>query len=180
MRPKYDETAGRVYEHMEQADGSRALTVDVAEGVQVLVRPIGSDKNEPAKRVATAIADQALAAKANQIAIDGLQHANESLASQLHQARQRIAQLEAINEAAVRGRRRFFGPVLLQPVKPGDWSGEVWLLDPTKQGNGYGLRFASLAELRRLHPELWIVGVSTFEGILLDALEPQPSTTREL
>lgn len=174
MRPKHNDITGRIYEHMERSDGSRALTVDIADGVQVLVTPTGSDKNETAVRIATAIVDQSLAARANQVAIDGMQLANESLAKQLHEARLRISQLEAINEAAIGGRRRFFGPVLLQPVKPGDWGGEVWLLDPSKKGAGYGLRFASLAEVRALHPELWIVGASTFEGILLDAWNPNP------
>lgn len=41
-------------------------------------------------------------------------------------------------------------------------SGEVWLLDPQKQESGWGLRFPSLDELWRAHPDLrpvsWVGG----------------------
>lgn len=47
-------------------------------------------------------------------------------------------------------------------------SGEVWLLDPVKKHRGRGLVFANLAEVRRLHPELWVVDVCD-DGLLLDA-----------
>ena len=57
--------------------------------------------------------------------------------------------------------------MLLKPATPGAWSGEVWLLDPTKQEQGFGLRFESLAEVRRSHPELWVVGIVD-DGVLLD------------
>lgn len=56
-------------------------------------------------------------------------------------------------EAAETGRRRFFGQVLLVPVRAGEWSGEVWLQDPVKGDRGTALRFASLMEVRALHPE---------------------------
>jgi hypothetical protein len=50
----------------------------------------------------------------------------------------------------------------------GDWHGEVWLLDPVKQERGRGLRFANVAEVRALHPELWVVSVQG-DDVLLDA-----------
>lgn len=71
-------------------------------------------------------------------------------------------------EHATRGARRFNGPVLCKPHSADAWDGAVWLLDPEKQDGGFGLYFASLAEVRRAHPELWIVGLSE-GGILLDA-----------
>ena len=71
-------------------------------------------------------------------------------------------------EAAVEGKRRFFGPVLMAPEKKDDWSGPIWLQDPVKRNAGFGLRFESLAAVRAAHPELWPVS-SSADGILLDA-----------
>ena len=53
-------------------------------------------------------------------------------------------------DAVLHGRRRVFGEALVRVTE----RGEVWLLDPVKQEAGFGLRFASLAELWLEHPEL--------------------------
>jgi len=157
----------KIHEYMKSASGGRNLGFDAAPGVHVLVQPIDAKHQKRAQQVAFAFADAALEQQAQKLALDGLQAANESLADQLRKARARIAELEAANEAAVTGRRRFFGPVLLKPARPGDWSGEVWLLDPVKKEHGRTLVFDSLAEVRQLHPELWVVGVVD-GGVLLD------------
>lgn len=71
-------------------------------------------------------------------------------------------------EAAIEGKRRFFGAVLMAPEKKDDWSGAIWLQDPIKRSAGFGLRFESLAAVRVAHPELWPVS-SSADGILMDA-----------
>ena len=157
----------KIHEYMQTASGAKSLGFDAVEGVHVLIQPRGAEYQKRAKQIAVAFADRALEQQSNQMALDGLQSANEALAGQLRKARARISELEAANEAAVTGRRRFSGPVLLKPTRPEDWSGEVWLLDPTKKERGFGLRFDSLGEVRRLHPELWVVGI-TDGGVLLD------------
>ncbi|MFZ5440489.1 MAG: hypothetical protein ACOZQL_10800 [Myxococcota bacterium] len=158
----------KIHEYMANAAGARNLGFDAAEGVHVLVQPASAEYQKRAQQVAIAFADAALEQQAQQLALDALQKANESLADQLRKARARIAELETANKAAVTGRRRFFGPVLLLPPRPGDWSGEVWLVDPVKREYGRALVFDSLAEVRRMHPELWVVGVVD-GGVLLDA-----------
>lgn len=162
----------KIHEYMANAAGARNLGFDAAEGVHVLIQPSGPEHQKRAQQVAVAFADAALEQQAQQLALDGLQAANESLAEQLRKARARIAELEAAALAAVTGRRRFFGPVLLRPVRPGDWTGEVWLLDPAKKERGFGLRFKSLLEVRLAHPELWVVATGD-DGVLLDATEVQ-------
>lgn len=158
----------KIHEYMKGASGARNLGFEAADGVHVLIQPSGAEHQRRAQQVAVAFTNAALEQQAQQMALDGLQSANEVMAGQLRKAHARIAELEAANEAAVTGRRRFNGPVLLKPVTS-DWAGEVWLLDPAKQERGFGLRFESLAEVRRLHPELWIVQSDEF-GVVLDAL----------
>lgn len=159
----------KIHEYMTTASGARNLGFEAAPGVNVLVQPSDAEHQKRAQQVALAFADAALEQQAQRLALDGLQAANESLADQLRKARARIAELDAANEASLTGRRRFFGPVLLKPSMPGDWAGQVWLLDPVKQEHGRALVFGSLAEVRRLHPELWVVGIVD-GGVLLDAL----------
>ncbi len=150
-----------------RANGTRALAVQLEEGVRALVEPLTEDLNERAELAARRIADQAQATTAAEVQISALEVANADLAEQLRRARARIGELEAINEAATTGRRRFFGPVLMQPAVPGEWGGAVWLLDPEKGTRGRGLHFSSVAEVRALHPELWVVSASV-DGIILD------------
>lgn len=157
-----------IHEYMRRADGSRALGLDPVDGVHVLIEPRDEASQKRAHQLATAIADAALEQEAQQLAINAVQAANEKFADALRKARARIAELEAINAAAIAGRRRFFGPVLMRPARAGDWTGAVWLLDPVKQERGSGLRFDSLAEVRSLHPELWVTAVVD-NGVLLDA-----------
>lgn len=166
--------SAQIHEYMER-NGVRNLGIDPIDGVHVLIEPRDRDAQKKARQLAVAILDAALEQQAQQLAINAVQAANETLATQLRAARLRIAELEAANEAAVTGRRRFFGPVLMYPVHTGNWHGEVWLLDPVKQERGFGLRFDSLAEVRRMHPELWVVGVRD-GGVLLDAFNAKAVT----
>lgn len=160
-------SAAQVVEYGAQLNGARRLSVDL-DGVKVLVEPATEADNKRARQVAQRIADVETDMAAQQLALDGLQHANEALATRVHELRAQLAGAEARAEAAIAGRRRFFGPVLLVPVTPGKWDGEVWLQDPVKRDHGTALRFASLAEVRSMHPELWIVEAA-MAGILLDA-----------
>lgn len=152
-----------VYGRNRNGAGGRNVAVTV-DGLTVLVQSDDEASDEKAVAVARAILDRG------------------ELLAELEQCRSKIADLKkrlaeqraavdvsrASLLAAAEGRRRFFGPVLCVPAQGGDWSGAVWLLDPEKGEHGRGLRFASLAELRERHPELWIVGV-TDRGVLLDA-----------
>lgn len=165
----------KIHEYMPSASGGRNLGFDAAEGVHVLIQPSGPEYQKRAQQVAVAFADAALEQQAQKLALDALSKANETLAEQLRKARARIAELERANEAAVTGRRWFFGPVLVKPAKRGDWSGVVWLMDPVKQERGLGLAFSSLAELRQMHPELWIVEPRD-GGVLLDAFNAKSET----
>jgi len=151
-----------------RGSGARSLGLHPVEGVAVLVTPSSESDNEAANEIANRIADEAAAEARRQVVLNALRASLDAAQEKLRAARARIADLEAINVAAVTGRRRFFGPVLMVPVAAGDWRGEVWLLDPEKKGRGFGLRFRSVAEVRELHPELWVTTV-TADGVLLDA-----------
>lgn len=157
----------KIHEYMANANGARNLGFDAAEGVRVLIEPRGPEHQKRAQQVAVAFADAALEQQAQQLALDGLQAANEALAEQLRRAKAQVASATGALEASITGRRRFLGPVLMKPTRPGDWSSDVWLLDPVKQERGFGLRFDSVAEVRRAHPELWVVA-SVDGGVLLD------------
>jgi len=52
-------------------------------------------------------------------------------------------------DAVLHGRRILYGEALVRVT-----DGEAWLLDPVKQEAGFGLRYPSLADLWRAHPEL--------------------------
>lgn len=150
-----------IHRYAEQPDGRRNIGVDVGENVTVLVSPRSTEAQGEAERLALLVVDH---------------HAElESLRAQLAEreallatARARAAAAEAARDAALTGRRRFFGRVLMKPATAGIWDGPVWLLDPEKQEKGLGLRFDSAAEVRLAHPELWVVGMSQ-DGVLLDA-----------
>lgn len=149
-------------------NGARAVGVDVADGVTVLVTPIDGQHNEAALVVARDTHNAGCERAALRAELDHARRTHERLSKRI---RELEAQRDAAEEraiAATYGRRRFFGPVLLVPARPGDWSGEVWLLDPIKRERGRALVFASVAEVRALHPELWMVEVRD-GGVLLDA-----------
>lgn len=148
-------------------DGRRMCEVKVGDGVRVRVEPTHKSNNEAALRWAELIASSALARITVEAQTTAVQNENSDLRAKVQKLEALVADLRAVNEAAITGRRRFFTPVLLKPATPGAWNGEVWLLDPTKQERGFGLRFESLAEVRRSHPELWVVGIVD-DGILLD------------
>lgn len=159
---------GEITEFGLRPNRARALGVQLDEGLSALVEPLTEELNERAKEWARRIADQVQATTIAEVQISALRTSNDVLADQLRKAQARINELEDINEAAISGRRRFFGPVLMRPARPGAWDGEVWLLDPEKGERGLGPRFASVAEVRALHPELWVVTADA-DGVLLDA-----------
>lgn len=149
-------------------NGARALGLQPTEGVSVLITPSTAAENARAAEIAKQFLNAEQVDEARVTCI-GLQRAEiEALKTRLREAQVRIAALERINEAAILGRRRFFGPVLMKPAVAGDWSGEVWLMDPTKRERGTALRFKTVAEVRALHPELWVIGTSS-DGVMLDA-----------
>lgn len=157
-----------ITQYAPSASGARAVEIRMDDGLSVLVRPTISEENGRAKLLAQSIAAVEQFRTDAEAAVHEQKLFNAELARQLRQARARVAELERINEAAITGRRRFFGPVLMKPAKTGDWSGAVWLLDPDKLDSGLGIFFASVADVHALHPELWVVNV-TADGVLLDA-----------
>lgn len=144
----------------QNGGGGRNVGLDVR-GVRVLLQSDGAAEDERVLRLARDIQAGVAALDAERARAAEATRRTERLARELDTARAALG-------AATTGRRRFFGPVLCRPATPGDWSGPVWLLDPEKGERGSGLRFASLAELRAVHPELWIVGCVD-GGVLLDA-----------
>lgn len=150
------------------ADGAKSIGFDASARVRVLVTPVGSEHNDEALAVARELYPESAASDAVRVE---LEHAKRTIARLDRELKTLEAERDAANERAVHaatGRRRFFSAVLMVPAKPGDWSGEVWLLDPVKKYHGRALTFASVAEVREMHPELWVVEV-TPDGVLLDA-----------
>jgi hypothetical protein len=146
---------------MKRADGSYNLGVTVGDTVRVLVEPVSVDAQADAEKTASFIGHQT-----EEIA--RLEQKIIELRDALTKARTSRKTAESALDAALSGKRRFFGRVMMKPAMPGDWTGEVWLLDPEKQERGWGMRFQSTADVRREYPELWPVG-KTHDGILLDA-----------
>lgn len=137
-------------------------------GANVLVSPTGDGGAQRAHEVAAAILDAEARFSVLVKQAEAADRRIAELIDRAERAESRLAHQRNINMAAIAGKRRFFSAVLMKPKTPGDWTGEVWLMDPKKQEKGNALRFASLAELRAEHPELWVVE-STEDGILLDA-----------
>ncbi len=153
-----------VTEYMRRGDGTRALGVRVG-GVQITLTP-DADSQKLARQIAARIVDAELDAKAQQVALDGLQHANEALATRVRELRAALADAERRVDAAVTGKRRLFGRVLLRVES----SGVTWLMQPEKREAGFCLRYESLAECRRAHPELWPTGELDGGCIVMDGL----------
>lgn len=148
--------------------GGHNVGVEV-DGHQVLIQSSGPEDDAACVRLAESIENAGTLAE--QLEETKRRHAEELAAAKAanEALRARLAQAEASLRAAIEGERRFFGPALCVPANAGDWSGPVWLLDPEKRENGFGLRFESVRELRAAHPELWIVDV-TDGGVLVDAV----------
>jgi hypothetical protein len=147
-------------------DGARNVGVDL-DGVRLLVQPSSAKDNGAARALAERIISDEDARLVLAVQLEAERNDAARLREQIRRLEAKLSEQRAINEAAIAGRRRFFGPVLMKPVAA-DWAGEVWLLDPERKERGSGLRFASVAEVRALHPELWIVAI-TDDGVLLDA-----------
>lgn len=150
-----------IHRYADHGDGRRNLGVDVSEHVTVLVSPRSADAQPEAEQIAALIADHHAE----------MERARTELAecrASLERAKARATAAEAALDAALTGKRRFFGRVLMKPAVAGAWDGEVWLLDPDKQERRWGIGFTSAADVRLAYPELWIVGV-TADGVLLDA-----------
>lgn len=153
--------APQITRYAPHADGRYNIGIDVTDRITVLITPRDVDAQAAAEFSATLIADQHEEVNRLRAALDESRNA-------LIRAKANATQAENALDAALKGTRRFFGPVLLKPEMPGDWKGAVWLLDPDKQEKGWGLRFDSLADVRREYSELWIAA-RVNDGILLDA-----------
>ncbi len=149
-------------------NGARAVGVDVAEGVTVLVTPSSGEHNDAALAVARDARDAGCERARLRAELERAKRTQDVLAKRILELEAQRDAADARAVAATQGRRRFFGPVLMVPARPGDWSGEVWLLDPDKRERGRALVFASVAEVHAMHPELWVVEVRD-GGVLLDA-----------
>lgn len=153
--------------YMAKSSGARSVSVDVG-SLRVVVDPLDETNNQAAVELAERIERYEKALREARKLIQGANEERKILKAKLREAGER-------NLAAITGRRRFFGPVVMVPV-PGDaagWIGPVLLLDPEKLFRGRSLEFASAAEVHREHPELWVIGTFSFEsgvtGVVLDA-----------
>jgi len=161
-----------VFIYGRNGNGGHNVCVEV-DGTRVLVESRGEEHDKEVERLARSIAEKH---EANVVA-EGERRANNQrvrdLSEMLNRANERARMARSALQSALNGRRRFFGPVLCV-AGPEGWAGEVWLLDPEKRESGSGLVFDSLAHLREMHPELWIVRPHA-DGILLDVC-PIPKT----
>lgn len=153
--------SARLHHYSDQGDGRRNIGVDVGDHVTVLVSPRSADAQSEAERIASLLLDHQAEVGLVRTALSECQSARAG-------ALKRASMAEAALNAALSGKRRFFGRVLMKPTTAGNWEGAVWLLDPDKQEMGLGLRFDSVADVRRAYPELWVVGM-TADGVFLDA-----------
>lgn len=146
-------------------NGSRTLGVRMG-SVSVLLQPDGEEHQADAQRIA-----EQISGAADRMA--QLEAEVSSKGAVIADLRRRVEASEARLGALLDGKRRFFGPVLVKPNTPGDWTGTAWALDPDKQEGARGIMFASLSALRWEHPELWPIGVMD-GGILMDAWTTLP------
>ena len=161
-----------VFVYGRNCNGGHNVGVEV-DGTRVLIESRGEEHDKEVDRLARSIAEKH---EANVVSeSERLAHHQRvrNLSEMLDRANERARMARSALESALNGRRRFFGPVLCV-AGPDGWSGEVWLLDPQKRESGSGLAFDSLADLREMHPELWIVRPEG-DGILLDVC-PIPKT----
>jgi len=154
-----------IFVYGRNGNGGHNVGVEV-DGIRVLIESRGEDHDRDVERLARTIAERH---EANAVADHERRAHREAvlhLSEMIDRANERARAAKSALECAIPGRRRFFGPVLCVPGRDG-WSGEVWLLDPEKRDRGAGIQFDSLAHLREVHPELWIVRTEG-EGVLLD------------
>ena len=154
----------------QQPSGGHNRAVQFGEGVRVLVQPVSAEFDDSAHDATLAISALATNRLIEDTRAACLRNAVASGQEQLQVLSAKLAEARAIAEAAVTGRRRFFGPVLMRPATAEGWTGPVVLLDPVKQEHGYSLQIRSVAEVRALHPELWVVSVEDGD-VLLDAMK---------
>jgi hypothetical protein len=159
--PQRGPDASDVIQFGPRASGARSCAVTLEGGLRVLVEPSEEGQNADAIALARRIVSGEAALSAAKEEALAATARTERLAA-------RVRELEAANTAGLTGRRRFFGPVLMKPVASGDWVGPILLLDPEKKERGQALIFSTLAEVRAVHPELWVIG-TTVDGVLLDA-----------
>jgi len=156
-------TDPRITIFAKNGSGGHNVGVDGA-----VINSSGPEDDARAISVALMVADASAATAAHQSALRALERENADLRRKLENVSRQRDVARELHASAISGHRRFSGPVLCKPALPGKWGGDVWLLDPIAQERGFGLRFDSLSDVRRAHPELWIVDVRD-SGILLDA-----------
>ena len=84
------------------------------------------------------------------LAIAWAKQAQAQAEEQATRAHSKRVDAEQRLDHVLHGKRRLFGEALVRVYE----DGSAWLLDPIKQERGFGLRFPSLADLWRFHPEL--------------------------
>lgn len=161
-----------VFVYGRNGNGGHNVGLEV-DGTRVLIESRGEEHDKEVERLARSIAERHEANAVAEGEREAHRHRERELSQMVKRANERARMARSALESVLNGRRRFFGPVLCVAGRDG-WSGEVWLLDPQKRESGSGLAFDSLAHLREMHPELWIVRPEG-DGILLDVC-PIPKT----
>lgn len=158
-------TKGEIFVYGKNAGGGRNVGVEV-DGIRVLVESSGEETDKAAEKLARSIAERHEANTVAEGERESFRRKELELCARIDREVARTREARSALACVINGRRRFFGPVLCV-AGPNGWGGEVWLQDPEKRDRGMGLSFSSLVELRRIHPELWIVRPEG-DGILLD------------
>lgn len=139
------------YRRFEEVQGhaSRPAWLHVNDGTKSTGASVLVDHSDPefASKVADAIAEVLPSAT---IAIECANQRRDDAEERARRAHAAARDSETRLDAVLLGKRRMFGEGLVRVAE----DGVAWLLDPVKQESGFGLRFPTLADLWRAHPEL--------------------------
>jgi hypothetical protein len=140
-------------------------------GIEVQVRPRHADHQDAADALAASIAETVTRTAAR---VASCEAAVEAMRGERDAARARAEAARARVEILTGERRRFIGPAVVRPDRAGDWSGPVWLLDPSKNWDGFGFHFDSLSALWADMPDLrpTSAGADALGPLMLVASQP--------
>jgi len=131
-----------------------ALNIRHPSGARILIGPNGVASAE-IEAMAWSFCDAETQRQTDADVIASLRRTVAEQAEKLRRADAMLSDARRQLDRALTGRAGFSrGPFAIEPHTDGDWTGEVWLMDPVKLGSGTGFRYASLADLWRAWPEL--------------------------
>lgn len=129
------------------ASGGRPVRVEwpgIKARVEVQVRPLGAEDQADADELANMIA----------MDVGEVSRVRTECRAQVTAAVLRRKDAERSVDLMTAPGQRFFGAVLVRPLRGNDWTGAVCLVDPVKGFGGFGFEFPSLVDLWRSMPDL--------------------------